>query len=94
MYLLSKRESNLDVGNCVKVVKLPINYKSPVAALQRERAKNAALVKQIQIEAKKAKLKSLYGTDDLGKIRPKTRRQYIKEFILNTLNDSSFIAID
>lgn len=92
--LLHKKQKDLDMRDCIKIVSLSINYKSPTAVLKKEKTKNVIFAKQLQTEARKAKLKSLYGTDDPRKIKFKTRREYIEEFIMNTLNDSTFISIN
>lgn len=89
-----EKNSTLDIQDSVKVTPLSLTYKSPADILKIERAKNIIFVKQLQKEARKARLKSLFEMDSSGKIKYKTRREYIQEFITNMLNDSTFIAID
>lgn len=91
---LRKKENNLDMASCITIVPVLIHNKTPIVTLKREKARNVMFAKQLQIEARKAKLISLYGTNDLEKIKPKTRREYIEEFIINTINDSTFISIN
>lgn len=88
------KSKNLDAQDFMRIVPLAINYKCPAAALRREKAQNVTLVKKLQKEARKARLKSLYNTDDFENIKLKSRCEYIKEFIQNTLNDKTFIAIE
>ena len=91
---LCKKKNHLDMADCIKVAPLIINNISPIVAFERQKAKNVIFAKQLRTEARKAKLQSLYGTDDPEKIKPKTRRKYIEEFVMNTLNDNTFISIN
>lgn len=82
------------MASCITIVPVLIHNKTPIVTLKREKARNVMFAKQLQIEARKAKLISLYDTNDPEKIKPKTRREYIEEFIINTINDSTFISIN
>lgn len=89
-----KKDNNLSAQKFIQVIPFPINFKCPAMAWEKEKAKNVTFVKELRKEAKEARLRSLYDTDNSGKIKFKTRREHIKEFIRNTLSDSTFVTVD
>lgn len=67
---------------------------SKAEILEKEKMRTRNFIRNLQEEAKKARLFALYEIDSSGKMYRKSIEQYKDEFRERKLNDSNFIIIE